>query len=44
MSDYGDWKYGLITEDQYISACYLDEYQSDYGEDNDDEEKDETDE
>jgi len=35
MSAYGDWKAGIITEDQYRAACLLEECQGDETEDGD---------
>lgn len=26
MSAYSDWKHGIITDDQYRSACMMEEY------------------
>ena len=39
MSAYGEYKYGILTYDQYRSACRLEELQAESDEDDFDEEE-----
>lgn len=41
MSAYGEWKAGIITEDQYRAACLLEECQGDEAEAEDEDDIDE---